>query len=81
VRRFQPDYVVERIHFLARNDTINAAGLSMFATAEDRRWFETHYAPVRWYCENVTPFPVKSYSFIIFARRNTAKSSIRISNR
>jgi hypothetical protein len=69
MRRFQPDYVVERIHFLARNDTINAHGLTMFATAEDRRWFERTYAPVRWYCEDVSPFQARSYSFVIFARR------------
>jgi hypothetical protein len=70
---YRPDYVVERYYFLRRNATINVSDVKMFASAEDRRWFDREYEPLRWYCRDVSPFPTVAYAFIIFGRRDRAR--------
>jgi arabinofuranosyltransferase len=69
---YRPDYVVERDYFLRRNATINVFHIRMFATAEDRRWFEQSYVPLRWYGRDVAPFSRAGYGLVIFARRDHA---------
>src|SRR5262249_49126433 len=72
LQAYRPDYVVERDYFLRRNATINVFPVRMFATPEDRRWFERSYVPLRFYGRDVAPFSRAGDGLVIFARRDHA---------
>lgn len=73
MRAFRPDYVVERPYFLQENLTINTH-VPMFATDEDRAWFEANYVPVKEFPGRGRTLHLpdkldRDYHFVIFQRR------------
>jgi hypothetical protein len=72
VKRYRPDYIVERPHFLMANKTLNT-GVPMFASPAERDWFWENYRRVREFdCSDHTYRGV--YSFVVLQRRETAAS-------
>jgi hypothetical protein len=70
VRAFQPDYVVERPYYLARNITINTH-VPMFESDQDRRWFDHNYQPVTEFAATLAlPDRLeRDYDFVVYLRR------------
>src|SRR5207253_751685 len=74
LRRFAPDYVVERPGFLLRNLTINSR-VPMFRTAEERRDFLARYRAVAAFSDARVPRALReAYRFVIFRRRTDAEA-------
>jgi hypothetical protein len=72
VKRYHPDYIVERPHFLMANKTLNT-GVPMFASPAERVWFWAHYHRVREFaCSDHTYQSV--YTFVILKRRASANT-------
>jgi hypothetical protein len=70
MRRFQPDYIVERPYYLERNLTLNTK-VPMFAGDEDRAWFAANYEPVTGAATSLA-LPDKlerDYWFVVYRRR------------
>jgi hypothetical protein len=69
VKRYRPDYIVERPHFLMANKTLNT-GVPMFASPAERDWFWENYRRVREFdCSDHSYRGV--YTFVILKRRET----------
>jgi hypothetical protein len=75
MRRFRPDYVVERDYFLRKNSTINVPQVSMFSSAADQQWFEGHYSLVHRYRGDAYGLLTRSYCFKLFRRRDLSAPS------
>jgi hypothetical protein len=79
LRAERPEYIVERPYYLARNETL-LTGVRMFATADDRIWFEREYRPVKYYSQDLgarlrlSAHTARDYAFVIFARRDLVAS-------
>src|SRR5262249_44387711 len=73
MRAFRPEFIVERPYYLRENLTINTR-VPMFASDEDRAWFNANYLPVREFPEGGRPLGLpgqldRDYHFIIFKRK------------
>ncbi len=76
IRRFQPDFVVERPVYLLRNATL-LSGVKLFGSPDEREEFAVEYAPVTRF-ESDSPLPghlAEDYRFVIFRRRSPAAST------
>jgi hypothetical protein len=72
LRRFAPDYVVERPGYLLRNMTLNT-GVPMFRSAADREEFAVRYRPVAAFATGDVPKHLKeAFRFVVYARRADA---------
>jgi hypothetical protein len=69
IRKYRPDYIVERRHYLSANKTINTA-VPMFASPAERDWFWQTYEPIREFRGSGTLLYRRAYSFIILRRRS-----------
>jgi hypothetical protein len=69
VRQYQPDYVVERPHFLTANKTI-LTDVPMFASPAERDWFWANYRPIREYPASGPRLYRRTFSFVILQRRS-----------
>jgi hypothetical protein len=69
VKRYRPDYIVERPHFLMANKTLNTE-VPMFASPAERDWFWKNYRRVQEFaCSDHNYRGV--YTFMILKRRET----------
>jgi len=69
----QPDYVVERPHYLWSNETVNT-GVPMFRTPQERRAFFAAYEPLsRWITDAVPARLRQNYHFVVYRRRGPAR--------
>jgi hypothetical protein len=69
VRRFRPEYVVERPFYLLRNRTLNS-GVPMFRTSRERNDFLAEYRAVAAFSAPDLPKPLlPNYSFVVFELR------------
>ncbi len=71
VKRYRPDYIVERPHFLMANKTLNS-GVPMFASPAERDWFWAHYRRVAEFPGSGSPAFTRAYTFTILQRRAVA---------
>jgi hypothetical protein len=76
VGRYQPDYIVERPHYLMANKTLNS-GVPMFASPAERDWFWRNYTPVRVFQAGGARLYRRAYTFVILKRRSPAGTQLR----
>lgn len=69
LRRYRPDYVVERPAYLQKNWTLNSR-VPMFANEADRREFEVNYEAIRSFGTMEVPkHLLPDYQFTVYRRR------------
>lgn len=75
LRRFQPDYVVERPYYLLHNKTL-LSDIPMFHTPSEREQFAAEYAPVAHFSsdDRIKGRQWKDYRFVIFRRRSPVEA-------
>lgn len=74
VRRYQPDYIVERPIYLVLNRTLNS-GVPIFRTPEERAGFLAQYELVTTFGTTDVPRSlISDYRFVIFRRRSEAEA-------
>lgn len=75
LRRFSPEYVVERPGYLLRNLTINSR-VPMFGDRAEREEFLARYRAVAVFSSPSAPELLKeAYHFVVYARRSAAEES------
>ena len=75
LRRYRPEYVVERPTYLVRNLTLNSR-VPMFRTPVEREEFLSQYAAVATFMSANVPGSLwNDYRFIIYQRRDAAEAN------
>jgi len=75
LRRFAPDYLVQRPYFLAANSTLNSQ-TRLFRNPEEQLEFALRYRPVRGFRSDDLPNRLlPAYRFVVFRRRSPAETA------